>query len=584
MATDELGIDDGWWDNTGEWNEANPDTVATIRDILGRSRDRAEAAPPRWFVRHGSAPSLESPGVVVLEEGAEIVVDVALPHDLPIGYHRLHPADRGPTTELIVSPLSLDGLGTRRWGVTAQLYSCRSTRSWGLGDFGDLARIGRWLASRGGSVIGINPLFDVLPAAPRQASPYSPSTRRHLDPIYSDIGPAPDHFEPSELLDRDATWAAKIAWLTDEYAASEQAQPDEPGSYAMFCTLAEHFGTGWREWPVELHDPDGDAVRGFAARHRERVAFWQYVQDRTDGQLQDVRSALASEGITLMGDLPVGVDSGGFDAWTYADSLARDMFVGAPPDPFSPHGQNWGLPPFDPWALRSIGFAPFVETIRGTLGRFGGLRIDHVMGLFRLFWIPEGAEPVDGAYVRYPADEMLDLLVLEATRAGAFVVGEDLGTVEAGVRETLTARGVAGTKVALFEDEPNNWPGHSLGTLTTHDLPTVEGAVSGSDAAGDPKIADRLLALTGRGPEAAPEDVLVAAHERLARSGSDLVLATMEDLVGSRLRVNLPGTIDSYPNWRIALPVAIDELDEHPVAERITGLLAAERPRINWGS
>ena len=371
--------------------------------------------------------------------------------------------------------------------------------------------------------------------------------------------------------------------MRHDFATAGPTTGDAPGDYAIFCALAEHFGTGWRHWPSAFADPEGEAVRAFTADHPERVAFWQFVVDRVDAQLGEVRAALDAEGVTLMGDLPVGVDGGGFDAWTFTDALARGMHVGAPPDPFSPHGQDWGLPPFDPWALRAIGYSPFVETIRGTLGRFGGLRIDHVMGLFRLFWIPEGADPADGAYVRYPADELLDLLVLEATRSGAFVVGEDLGTVEAGVRETLTARGIAGTKVALFEDEPNNWPAHSLGTLTTHDLPTVEGAVSGSDAAGDPGIADRLLALTGRGPDAELEDVLVAAHERLARSGSDLVLATMEDIVGSRLRVNLPGTIDSYPNWRIALPVAVDDLDAHPVAERITGLMATERPRINWG-
>lgn len=252
--------------------------------------------------------------------------------------------------------------------------------------------------------------------------------------------------------------------------------------------------------------------------------------------------------------------------------------IGAPPDPIGPHGQDWGLPPYDPHQLRAVGYEPFLATLRANFARWDVLRIDHVMGLFRLFWIPQGADPAHGTYVRFHGHELVDLVVSEAVRAGRAVVGEDLGTVEENVRETLADRRIFGTKVAWFEhDAPEHWALASLGTLTTHDLPTVAGALSETDPTADRSMIDAMHSFAQRGYDDDHDDVAVAAHQRLGGASSELVLATLEDLVGSRLRVNLPGTVDQYPNWRLPLHTGVDELDDHPLAGRIADALGEHR-------
>jgi 4-alpha-glucanotransferase len=289
-------------------------------------------------------------------------------------------------------------------------------------------------------------------------------------------------------------------------------------------------------------------------------------------------------------DLAVGFDPGGFDGWAWRDLLALDARIGAPPDEFNRAGQDWGLPPFVPWRLRQAGYAPFLETLRSVLRGAGGLRMDHVMGLFRLFWVPPGAGPTDGAYVRYPAGDLLDLLALESTRAGALVVGEDLGTVEAGVREELAARAVLSMRLLWFEDEPpERWPERALGLVTTHDLPTVAGVWTGSDvedqrAAGVPVAEEgaaalhhRLARATGLPSDAAVADAVVAAHRALAASPSALVAATLEDAAQVSERPNMPGTVDSWPNWSLALPKPLEELEADPVVGAVGDALAAGR-------
>ncbi len=291
-----------------------------------------------------------------------------------------------------------------------------------------------------------------------------------------------------------------------------------------------------------------------------------------------------------MHDLAVGFDPGGADAWVWQDLVALDARIGAPPDEFNRAGQDWGLPPFIPWRLRAARYEPFVETLRAVLRGAGGLRVDHVMGLFRLFWVPPGAGPADGAYVRYPAGDLLDLLALESARAGAVVVGEDLGTVEPGVRTELAERAVLSMKLLWFEDDPPEaWPERSLALVTTHDLPTIAGVWTGSDlgdqrTAGVPAVEEgmadlhrRLERRSGASDDAPVADVVVAAHRALAAAPSALVAATLEDALGVPERPNMPGTVDTWPNWSLALPVPLEEVEADPTVAAVADVLAPGR-------
>jgi 4-alpha-glucanotransferase len=299
--------------------------------------------------------------------------------------------------------------------------------------------------------------------------------------------------------------------------------------------------------------------------------FHRWVQWHFDEQLAAVR--VGAPGVALIGDLAIGFDPTGADADAFADGIAVGCNVGAPPDLFNPAGQNWGLPPFVPWRLRAAHYAPFIRTIRGALRGLQGLRMDHVMGLFRQYWIPPGASPRDGTYVRFDYEELLSILALEATRAGAFVVGEDLGTVEDGVREALLRYRILGTQVAWFTDDvPDHWPVSSLATLSTHDLPTVAGVWGGTD--GEPILLERLRRLTDLHAEASNEDVVVAAHAGLARAPSVIKLATLDDLAVAVERPNVPGTTHERPNWRIPLPLPLEELQVSEVALRSAAALS----------
>jgi 4-alpha-glucanotransferase len=397
-------------------------------------------------------------------------------------------------------------------------------------------------------------------------------------------------------IDRDRIWALKRAALETIWRharrrddvterLAEASGDRELTRFATFCALAEHHGSGWTDWPSTLQHPDDPAVVAFASQHADRVDFHRWLQVEADDQLR----AAAGAGAGLMADLPVGFDPTGFDAWTDQDLLAHDCSVGAPPDDFSPTGQDWGLPPYVPWRLRQAAYGPWLDTLRRVLRHGAALRIDHVMGLFRLFWIPRHHDAHHGGYVHHRGTDLLDLAVMEATRAGATLVGEDLGTVEPDVRTALAARDVFGYRIGWFAEEPpESWPPTTLASLTTHDLPTVAGIWSGGDATdraaaglardpeGDALLRDRLVALAGS-DQGDDHEITVAAHAALAASGSDLAVATLEDAVGVRSRPNLPGTVDQHPNWRIPLPVRIEELDDAGAAE-IAAVMRAARP------
>jgi 4-alpha-glucanotransferase len=335
----------------------------------------------------------------------------------------------------------------------------------------------------------------------------------------------------------------------------------------------------WQDWPEGLRRPDSPAVARFAASRagRRRIDYHVWLQYQLDRQ----RAAVG--GTEIIADLAIGVNVGGADAWLWQDTFAAGIRVGAPADEFNAMGQDWGLPPWDPWRLRASGYEPYIETVRAGLRHAGGLRFDHVMGLFRLFWIPAGDTPVDGTYVRYPYWDLLNILALEAERAGAFVVGEDLGTVEDHVRAELRSRQVLSYKLLWFEDRPPaEWDGGALGAVTTHDLPTVAGVWSGSDVeaqrqaglavneAGSRGLHDRLAEWTGSGPDRPVDEVIEDAYALLAEAPCDVLTVTLDDLAGVEDRPNMPGTVDEWPNWRLALPVPIEALEASPLARRVT--------------
>jgi len=378
------------------------------------------------------------------------------------------------------------------------------------------------------------------------------------------------------LIERDRVFYLKMRALEELFTAWEpsvefDSYRDAEGrgltDYATFCALAEVHGRDWRSWPAALHHPDSPAVRRFRAERRCRVAFHKWLQWLLDQQL-----AAAGAEIGLVHDLPIGVQAEGADAWTWQDAFAHRISVGAPPDPFNQAGQDWAVPPFDPWRLRSAGYEPFIQTLRAAFRHGVGLRVDHVMGLFRLFWIPEGMGPDQGVYVRYPYRELLDILALESHRAGAFVVGEDLGTVEDVVREEMADRSILSYRLLWFEQRPPaEYRPESVAALTTHDLPTLAGIWEGSDP--DEAVRERLHRYAGVTDDQSTEEVALAAYGALARCPSRLVAATLEDALGVADRPTMPGTTDGWPNWSLGLPLTLEQLRDHARPARLARVL-----------
>ena len=610
---DEFGIADGWWGTDGGWHRASDDARAELRRCMGGDDhpDGPPQGPSLWFVRPGDDRAVWSPGLLELDDGGTVEVIDSLPHDLPLGAHTLV-SDGGHVTRVFSVPGRCRGID-RTWGFSVQLPQTRSRTSWGHGDLADLAQLAAWANSTGAGVLAHNPIGAPIPLDHQQPSPYYASTRRFWSPLYIRIEDVPgaellgDRLDAAaaagraldELptVDRDEVWrlksdALRAIWERvrhDPATAALLAAADGDAAlrdHARFCALAERFQGGWSSFPAGARHPRRAGVVDALAGLDDDVERWRWAQLVADGQL----AVAARAGTPLMADLPVGFDPNGSDAWIDQDLLALECRIGAPPDDLGPLGQDWGLPPYVPWRLRAAGYAPWIDTLRRIFRHAGMLRIDHVMGLFRLYCIPPGRDALDGAYVYGFQAELLDLACMEATRAGAALLGEDLGTVEPEVRLAMVERGVYGYKVGWFEDDaPGDWPSTTIAMLSTHDLPTVAGMWTGADAtdradAGLPDAADEDEILLGRlrrlasvgglaDPASVPTDaagaheVSVAAHRALARSGSDLVVATLEDAVGQVPRPNLPGTVDEHPNWRIALPSAIEDLDLAGAAE-----------------
>jgi 4-alpha-glucanotransferase len=600
----------GYHDIQGKWRETPPETRKALLAAMGVDPNGGVSPEPARvrILQAGQAVPWPEPADLFLEEGTCLRVDRSLPPDLPLGYHELRPLRGGDATRLIVCPgrcvLPED---LRAWGWAAQLYATRSQASWGIGDLGDLRRLARWSASAlGAKFLLINPLAAVAPTLPQQSSPYSPSSRRYLNPLYLCIEAIPGAADAQvdleglaaagralnsrRQLDRDAVFRLKMEALERlwvrfpgdaDFGQYCTAQGTPLREFAIYCALAERHGSNWRVWPAEYRHPAGPAVARFAAEQARRVYFHQWLQ-----WLLDVQLARAAREIRLMTDLPVGFHSDGADAWAWQDVLAREISVGAPPDPFNVLGQDWGLPPFVPHKLRAAGYGPFIETIRAALRHARGLRIDHIMGLFRLFWIPWGSTPARGAYVRYPAEELLAIVAVESHRAQAIIAGEDLGTVEEGVRAELEARRILSYRVFWFErDQPARYPRQSLAAITTHDLPTVAGVWTGADLvetrAVGIRISDedaramreRLAAIPGIPGGADTGEVIERAHALLAQAPSVLVTATLEDALAVTERPNIPGTTTERPNWSLGLPVPIEAIETHPQPQAVAAAL-----------
>jgi 4-alpha-glucanotransferase len=493
----------------------------------------------------------------------------------------------------------------RAWGWAVQLYALRSSESWGIGDFADLRRFGHWASHAGASVILLNPLGAQTPRLPYEASPYYASTRRFRNVIYLrveelegadgvDLTALRDEalrLNERRIIDYDAVFHLKTEALERIFRAAPEPrglaayvrrQGRALRDFATFSALAEELGAAWREWPEDLRHPGAPGIDVARSRLADRVAYHQWLQFHVERQL-----ARASREIGLITDVPVGFASDGFDAWRWQDYLAPRMRVGAPPDEFFRDGQDWGLPPFNPWKLDKAGWEPFIDAVRSAGRHVAGIRLDHVMSLFRLFWIPEGVPPTKGAYVHYPSAILLSLLASESRRAHAFVIGEDLGLVEPVVRNQLNEAGSLSYRLVWFEPtDPSEWPHDAVAAIGTHDLPTVAGIWTLTEP--EQRLHDlrqKLVHLTGMPEQTDPVDVAVAVYAHLARSRPRIVLASLEDALGVHERPNVPGTTGEFPNWRLSLSTPLEEIERQSGVIRIVsemeaaGRAASRRPR-----
>ncbi|WP_100349136.1 4-alpha-glucanotransferase [Luteimicrobium subarcticum] len=559
----------------------------------------------------------------------------AVPDDVGLGWHTLHASSGNRTSHavLAVTPAHLRlpralRKGARAWGLMAQLYSVRSRQSWGVGDLTDLGDLA-WLAARrsGADFLLVNPLHAAEPRAPLTPSPYLPTTRRFVSPLYVRVEDVRETAYLSAAdrslvewafdtvrdldtdpgpIDRDAAWTAKRSALEVVFAhprstarqAALDAFREREGQgledFALWCALVDHFG-GTRDWPDEAFDLTSPLVAELRTELADGVDFHVWLQWVADEQLERAQRAALDAGMSvgIVHDLAVGVHPEGADRWAQRQVLANGVGVGAPPDMYNQQGQNWSQPPWNPVELPRVGYAPYRDMLRTVLRHAGGIRIDHILGLFRLWFVPDGMTPDRGTYVRFDHEALVGILCLEAERAGAVVIGEDLGTVEPWIRDYLADRGVLGTSILWFEQRdgaplpPEAYRRLALTTVTTHDLPPTPAYLAGEHVelrerlgllTEDPEVVRRdarrereavLRALRDRGllgEDASEREVVEALHAFVAATPSLLVGVSLADATGERRAQNQPGTDQEYPNWKVPLgdgtgePVLLDDL------------------------
>jgi 4-alpha-glucanotransferase len=591
---------------------------------------------------------------------------LVLARAIPWGYHTISigrgSVERDPadTAVLIVAPdscwlPSTFDQGAKLWGVSAQLYLVRSARQWGIGDYTDLARLVEMLKPLGANIVGVNPLHAMFLELPEQASPYSPANRLLLNILNIDVTAIPELAQceaaqsliesPSFQLALQSCQEARLVQYSGVLAlklkvlrlvfADTQSHRDSPRRQAfadfkrsggdalkrgsLFQALQEHFAkrtpalTDWHDWPLEYRDANSQAVARFAQEHSDEVLFFEWLQFIADGQLAAVAQTAKPMAVGLYRDLAVGAAPAGAETWFNPRVSVDSAQVGAPPDIHNPAGQDWGLPPFNPHALREEGYRSFIELVRTNMRHAGGLRIDHVMALKQLYWIPKGGTPAQGAYVRYPMEDLIGILALESHRNSCLVVGEDLGTVPEGFRERMIRANILSYRVLLFERTqegfvpPEAYPAAAVAVAGSHDLPTQHAWWEARDIALKKSLAlypsaqglqqarqgrrsdhlELLAALRGEGlldsdeadaiDDMDIESLICAAHAYLARSNAFLVIPQLDDLTDEVAPVNVPATDTEHANWRRRQSLTLEQLAVHPRFHALGEILERER-------
>lgn len=605
----------------------------------------------KWVLHAEDGHEYEGIASLVRQEGTRMpcvdkyeVYRCHLPISLETGYHTLELALASSGISLLVSlivtprkcylPESDKGF----WGVSSQVYAQRSLRNWGMGDLSDVTALLKMTAFMGANFLGVNPMCSLFYARPEHISPYSPSSRSFFHYLYLDISAMPEFSQcaAARSLFESETFQARLSaaracefvnylevtvlkkqvlnllyehfvlhHLKNDTEAAlafrsfQRQEGDKLRAFGVFEALHEHFlsvdssNWGWPVWPEPFRNRKSREVAVFAEEHRKRVEFFQYLQWQLHLQMRELGAA-ARDSFMALGlyfDLPVGSDGAGFDVWYEPKLFATNISIGAPFDEFNPKGQNWGLPPMIPWRLQEMRYEPFIEVLRANMRYASLLRIDHVMSLMRLFWIPRGMDSKDGVYVHYPMEDLMGIVALESHRNRCVVVGEDLGTVPDEFRIAMKQRGLLSYRIFYFERKdgrflrPDELPEQALVTVTSHDLPTLRGYWQGRDM--DlrtilnlfpseelrmrqihlrEEARKELLLLLGLEDDAFGMELVQRLYCYLAKAKSMLLLVQLEDLTGQLDQVNLPGTVQEYPNWRRRLPCSLEEL-----ANRLSG-------------
>ena len=642
------GVAREWTDVEGRHQIVSDAALAAVLAALGH-----EAASERQIVRSLAVIAEQRralPAMLVADCGATITLpfcvtraeatgEDGVPRALAVEGDRLTVPDApgyydlalgGRTARLAVAPprcpLPPQDKGRRPWGVSVQIPALRGAHPFPFGTFGELAEAARAFGTAGADALAINPVHALFPGHGKGYSPYSPSSRLFLngalaDPALAGLLPLPAD-DGTPLIDWAEALPRRLADLRAVFAALEPARraaftaADEPmlRRHALFDALDCHFRAasrahGWRDWPAAFHDPEGEAAARFSAENADEIAFHLFVQSLARAGLDAAQAAAkdAGMGIGLIGDLAVGVDPSGSDAWSLRHAMLDGLTIGAPPDPLGPLGQNWSITGFSPDGLWASGYAPWIAMIRAGLASGGGLRIDHAFGLARLWVIPEGGATQDGAYLTYPFEDLIRLATLEAHRAGAFIIAEDLGTAPHGFTGAVTAKAMLGMRVLWFERAADHgfigagdYEPLSAAMSGTHDTVTVAGWWRGRDLDWAEQLGrlpedmtraeaesirdwDRGLlwsTLDHTAPRPSPDDaapVVDAAIAHIAATPSALALVTLEDMLGLEEQPNLPGTVDVHPNWRRRLAAPIAQSIADPDTARRCAILTGPR-------
>ena len=623
-----------------------PQNESVVVDLLS-APDRREV---HWILTLESGEVRKGVAKTIRKSTFALTRSLILP-DLAFGYHKLELPEVGASATLIVTPSRCylpakfrDGEAS--WGISLQLYLLRSANNWGVGDFGDLARLAELTAHLGCDVLGLNPLHQMFVDKPEHASPYSPASRSFLNILYIEIPAIPEfQFSRADKLVASDTFEAAIAscrarshvdytavtqlklealrlvfeafksYATEsrkrEFNAFLEQGGDALALSSLFQVLRNHFSKtsltldAWQRWPKPFQLPTSAETIQFACRHQEEIEFFNWLQWIADQQLREASDAAAAAGmeIGLYRDLAVGCDRMGCETWSRPSDYLESAQVGAPPDILNPSGQNWGLPPFNPVALKMQAYKPFVDLVRANMRHAGALRIDHVMGLQRLYCIPEGSPASEGAYVSYPIDDLIGILALESHRNRCLIIGEDLGTVPEGFREKMAAANILSYRVLFFEQNekdglipPEQYPALAVAVAGSHDLPTLRGWLAESDIelkeqlglypskdevlaqrtlrSGERHVVLKALELPHR-TEA--EHFSLAVHRFLGRTTSMLTMVQLDDLLGEDDPVNVPATSTEHPNWRRKYSSSLEDLLTHRLARRQIEVIRFER-------